>query len=84
MSEEYMVKLHITAAGNYTVGVDKAVRGVYATGPISLGWLDNGTLGVIDPNVTKWEPPVQFEPQKTAKLYFTTAGACDIVVRMVK
>ena len=54
---EYMVKVKITAAGTYSVPINKAVYGVYSTVAVKVGWDFNGEIADLTPaGVQIWEP----------------------------
>lgn len=81
--KEYPVRVNITQAGIYKIGIDKAVRGVYATVAVGVGWDFNGEVSMIDASTTKWEPTIEFEPEKTSKLVINASAPTQVYIRMV-
>lgn len=80
---EYLVKLHISAAGTYAVPIAKKVKGVYSSAAVKVGWDFNGDIGEITPTAaTVWEPHNPFEPAPTSKLIITATSAADVTIRM--
>lgn len=81
---EYLVKVHISTAGTYTVPIRKAVLGVYSSSAVKVGWDFNGEVADITPTAaTVWEPHNPFEPAPTSKLVITATAAADVTIRMV-
>ena len=80
---EYLVKMHISAAGTYYIPIRKTVLGVYSSSAVKVGWDFNGEVADITPvAATVWEPHNPFEPAPTSKLVITATGAADVTVRM--
>ena len=80
---EYLVKMHISAAGTYSVPIAKRVLGVYSSSAVKIGWDFNGEVADITPTAaTVWEPHVPFTPAPTSKLVITATAAADITIRM--
>lgn len=80
---EYLVKMHISAAGTYYIPIAKKVNGVYSSAAVKVGWDFNGETADITPTaVTVWEPHTPFTPAATSRLIITATSAADVTVRM--
>ena len=78
-----MVKVKITAAGDYAIPIKDKILGVYSTVAVKLKWDYNGEIGEITPaGVQIWEPRQPFNPAPTSKLIITATAATDVVLRM--
>ncbi len=80
---EYLVKMHISAAGTYYIPISKRVYGVYSSAAVKVGWDFNGETAEITPTAaTVWEPHNPFTPAPTSRLVIIATSAADITVRM--
>lgn len=79
---EYLVKASL-GIGTFKVPIKKAVRGVYADQPITIGWDYNGEVGAITTIAgLGWQPSLSFEPGPTSKLVITTTTPTNVTIRM--
>lgn len=81
---EHLATLALTAAGTYKYAIPKngIIKGVYSDVAVTLGYEDNGNIGVLKRNVTEWEPMGGgFMPAPIAYLVITAAAAANVSIR---